>query len=65
MSLTSTCALRHMNSHTQKRNQSQAVMVHAFNASTQEAEAGESLEFEVSLVYRVPGQPGQYRETLP
>jgi hypothetical protein len=28
-------------------------MVHTFNPSTQEAEAGRSLEFEASLVYRV------------
>ena len=32
---------------------SQAVVVHAFNPSTQEAEAGQSLEFEASLVYRM------------
>jgi len=29
------------------------VVAHAFNPSTQEAEAGGSLEFEASLVYRV------------
>jgi hypothetical protein len=32
------------------------VVVHAFNPSTPEAEAG--------LVYRVQGQPGLYRKTL-
>jgi hypothetical protein len=32
------------------------VVAHAFNPNTREAEA--------SLVYRVPGQPGLYRETL-
>jgi hypothetical protein len=30
-----------------------AVVVHAFNSSTWEAEAGKFLEFEASLVYRV------------
>jgi hypothetical protein len=30
-----------------------AQMVHAFNPSTWEAEAGRSLEFEASLVYKV------------
>jgi hypothetical protein len=34
---------------------SRAVVVHAFNPSTWEAEAGG---------YRVPGQPGLHRETL-
>jgi hypothetical protein len=29
------------------------VVVHAFNPSTREAEAGRSLEFEASLVHRV------------
>jgi hypothetical protein len=33
-----------------------AVMAHVFNPSSREAEA--------SLVYRVLGQPGLYRETL-
>ena len=31
--------------------------VWCFNPSSREAEAGGSLEFEASLVYRVPGQP--------
>jgi hypothetical protein len=34
-----------------------AVVSHAFNLNTVEAEAGGS-EFEASLFYRVPGQPG-------
>ena len=42
----------------------QAVVAPAFNPSTWEAEAGGISEFEASLVYRVPGQPGLYRETL-
>jgi len=37
--------------------------VPAFSPSTQEGQADLS-EFEASLVYRVPGKPGQYRETL-
>jgi hypothetical protein len=32
--------------------------------STQEVEAGESLDVEVSLVFIVSGQPGLHRETL-
>jgi Tat protein secretion system quality control protein TatD with DNase activity len=36
-----------------KKKRGQAVVVHAFNSSMQEAEAGVSLEFEASLVYRV------------
>jgi hypothetical protein len=39
------------------------VVAHAFNPSTLEAEAGIS-EFESTLVYKVPGQPGLHRETL-
>jgi hypothetical protein len=45
----------------------QAVVAHAFNPSTWEAEAGRFLSFEASLaslVYRVPGQPGLHREAL-
>jgi hypothetical protein len=35
------------------------VWCHAFNTSTWETEAGGSLKFEVSLVYKAsPGQPG-------
>ena len=42
-----------------------AVVAHAFNPSTWEAEAGRFLSFEARLVYRVsPGQPRLYRETL-
>jgi hypothetical protein len=36
----------------------QAVVARAFNPSIWEAEAGGALEFETSLVYRVPGQLG-------
>jgi hypothetical protein len=39
------------------------VVAHAFDPSTWEAEAGGSLEFEASLVYRVSGQPRLLRET--
>ena len=39
------------------------VVAQAFNPSTQEAEAGR-FEFKVSLVYKAPGQPELYRETL-
>lgn len=35
-----------------KKNHSQVVVVHAFNLSTLEAEAGGSTEFKASLVYR-------------
>lgn len=38
-------------------------MVHIFNPTTQEAEAG-GTEFEDSLVYTVSGQAELYRETL-
>jgi hypothetical protein len=38
-------------------------MVHIFNASSQEAEANTSLEFKVSLVYRVHSRK-LHRETL-
>jgi hypothetical protein len=42
-----------------------AVVAQAFNPSTWEAEAGGRIsEFEASLVYIVPGQPGLHRETL-
>lgn len=34
-------------------------MADAFNPSAGEAERGESHEFEASLVYGVPGQPGK------
>jgi hypothetical protein len=37
-------------------------VAHTFNLSTQEAEAGE-YEFEASLVYRVPEQPGLQKKT--
>jgi hypothetical protein len=36
---------------------SQAMVAHIFNPSTQKAEGRDS-EFEASLVYRVPEQPG-------
>ena len=36
-------------------------MVHDFNPSTWEAGGG---EFQVSLVFRLPGHPGLHRETL-
>jgi hypothetical protein len=36
---------------------------YVFNPSTWEAEAGSSIEFKISLVYkRVPEQPGLHRE---
>jgi hypothetical protein len=40
------------------------VVAHTFNPSTWEAEGRRISEFEASLVYRVPGQPGLHRETL-
>jgi hypothetical protein len=40
------------------------VVAHTISPSTWEAEPGRSLEFEASLVYRVPGQPEPQRETL-
>jgi hypothetical protein len=44
---------------------SQAVVVHAFNPSTWEAEAGGFLSLRPAWsTERVPGQPGLYRETL-
>jgi hypothetical protein len=44
---------------------SRAVMVHAFNPSTREAEAGGSLSSKPAWSTKwVPGQPGLYRETL-
>jgi hypothetical protein len=39
------------------------VMVHAFNPSTLEAEAGGSLEFEASLVYRTSSRTARERYT--
>jgi hypothetical protein len=36
-----------------KKMRKPGVVAHAFNPSTREAEAGESLEFEASLVYKV------------
>jgi hypothetical protein len=40
-------------------------MVHAFNPSTREAEAGGFLSLRPAWsTERVPGQPGLYRETL-
>jgi hypothetical protein len=39
--------------HVNKLNTSQAVVVHAFNPSAQEAEASRSLSLKASLVYRV------------
>jgi hypothetical protein len=42
-----------------------AVVVHAFNPSTWEAEAGEFLSSRPAWSIKwVPGQPGLYRETL-
>jgi hypothetical protein len=41
-----------------KKPHSHAVVTHAFILSTQEAEAGKSLEFKDSLVYRESRQPG-------
>lgn len=43
---------------------SQTLWAHTFNPSTQEAEAGQSLQFEVSLCNRVSGQPGLHSELL-
>jgi hypothetical protein len=41
------------------------VVVHAFNPSTQEAEAGGFLSLRPAWSTKgVPGQPGLYRETL-
>jgi hypothetical protein len=37
----------------------QRVVAHTFNPSTQEAEAGGSLEFKASLVYRVSNMPAR------
>jgi hypothetical protein len=43
-----------------------AVVVHAFNPSTREAEAGRSQEFEDRLIYRVISKTARvtHRETL-
>jgi hypothetical protein len=41
------------------------VVVHAFNPSTQEAEAGGSLEFEASLVYRVSSRTARATQRNP
>ena len=42
-----------------------AVVAHAFNHSTREAEAGGSLSLRPTWsIKRVPGQPGLYRQTL-
>jgi hypothetical protein len=44
---------------------SQAVVVHAFNPSTWEAEAGRFLSLRPACsIELVPGQPGLHRETL-
>ena len=41
------------------------VVAHSFNPSIQEAERqADVCEFEASLVYLIPGQPGIHRETL-
>lgn len=41
-------------------------MAHAFNTSTQETEAGESLNWKPAWsVWQVPNQPGIYSETMP
>jgi hypothetical protein len=40
------------------------VIAHALNRSTEDAEAGGSLEFKASLVYKVSGQSNCYRETV-
>jgi hypothetical protein len=41
------------------------MVAHAFNSSTQEAEAGRSLSSRPTWsTQRVPDQPGLYRETL-
>jgi hypothetical protein len=42
----------------------QVVVVHAFNLSTQEVDAGRSLGLRPAwFIERVPGQPGLHRET--
>jgi hypothetical protein len=49
----------------QKHYQGQAVVAHAFNPSTWEAEAGGFLSWRPAWSTEwVPGQPGLYRETL-
>jgi hypothetical protein len=41
------------------------VVAHAFNPSTREAEAGGSLEFEASLVYKVSSRTARARQRNP
>ena len=40
-------------------------MVHTFNPSTQEAEAGGSLEFDTSLVYQVSSRAAKATQRYP
>jgi hypothetical protein len=42
-----------------------AVVVHAFNPSTREAEAGRSLEFKASLIYRVSSRTARATQRNP
>jgi hypothetical protein len=56
--------LNNNESKTDKNPGKPGVVAHAFNPSTQEAEAGGFPRSETSLVYRVPGQPELHRETL-
>ena len=54
-----------LESHLKQHSQPAGAAHTPFNCGTREAEAGGSLEFEASLVYRVPGQPAEvHSETL-
>jgi hypothetical protein len=58
-------SLMKISQYTIMRSEMQAMMVHALNPSTQEAEAGGFLSLRPSWSTEwVPGKPGLHRETL-